>query len=187
MMPGGPHQFGLSPRMMNQLNAQMTMAAAAAAAGQPPPGLGPRGALAGRMRFPGSYFMWSFFFLSNIPGVGFESLTAHLIRCAAAPSYQTLHSEIIHPWTTKHQDIITFYMMKNPTTLFFPTCNWNCIPNSIMLHLISRRSHKSKILCIIAIRHNNYSKCSSFLPTRCKYTCRILLNQFILFYFNPIS
>jgi hypothetical protein len=56
MMPGGPHQFGLSPRMMNQLNAQMTMAAAAAAAGQPP-GLGPRGALAGRMRFPGSYFM----------------------------------------------------------------------------------------------------------------------------------
>lgn len=57
MMPGGPHQFGLSPRMMNQLNAQMTMAAAAAAAGQPPPGLGPRGALAGRMRFPGSYFM----------------------------------------------------------------------------------------------------------------------------------
>jgi hypothetical protein len=57
MMPGGPHQFGLSPRMMNQLNAQMTMAAAAAAAGQPPPGLGPRGALAGRMRFPGQYFM----------------------------------------------------------------------------------------------------------------------------------
>ena len=58
MMPGGPHQFGLSPRMMNQLNAQMTMAAAAAAAsGQPPPGLGPRGALAGRMRFPGSYFI----------------------------------------------------------------------------------------------------------------------------------
>jgi len=68
------------------------------------------------------------------------------------------------------------------TTLFFPTCNWNCIPNSIMLHLISRRSHKlKKKLCIIAIWHNNYSKCSSFLPTRCKYTCRILLNQFILF------
>jgi len=74
-------------------------------------------------------------------------------------------------------------MKKTPTrTLFFPTCNWNCIPNSIMLHLISRRSHKlKKKLCIIAIWHNNYSKCSSFLPTRCKYTCRILLNQFILF------
>ena len=57
MMPGRPHQFRLSPRMMNQLNAQMTMTAAAAAASQPPPGLGPWGALAGRMRFPGSYFM----------------------------------------------------------------------------------------------------------------------------------
>ena len=89
MMPGGPHQFGLSPRMMNQLNAQMTMAAAAAAAsGQPPPGLGPRGALAGRMRFPGSYFMWSFFvFLSNNPRIwDLKSLTtAHLIRYAADP------------------------------------------------------------------------------------------------------
>ena len=84
MMPGGPHQFGLSPRMMNQLNAQMTMAAAAAAAsGQPPPGLGPRGALAGRMRFPGSYFMWSFFvFLSNNPRIlGFEILN----HCASNP------------------------------------------------------------------------------------------------------
>merc|ERR1712083_594329 len=51
MGPGGPHQFGLSPRMMNQLNAQMSMAAAAAAAGQPPLG-GPRGSLASRLRFP---------------------------------------------------------------------------------------------------------------------------------------
>lgn len=53
MMPFGP-QSGLSPRMMNQLN----MMAAAAASGGPHLG-GPRGSLGNRLRFPGSYFMWS--------------------------------------------------------------------------------------------------------------------------------
>ena len=100
---------------------------------------------------------------------------------------ETLHSEIIHPWTRKTSRYYYYYLLHDEKKTqqqhyFFPTCNWNCIPNSIMLHLNSRRSHKLKQnLCIIAIRHNNYSKCSSFLPTRCKYTCRILLNQFILF------
>ena len=52
----------------------------AAAAGQPPMG-GPRGSLAGRLRFPGSYFMWSPF-LNSSPGA--DSNTWPL-GCQAAP------------------------------------------------------------------------------------------------------
>ena len=87
------------------------MAAAAAAAGQPPPGLGPRGALAGRMRFPGQYFMWSSFFSwAIIPGVGFESFNNPRIGISKSlttaqskpvrsrpPSYQT------HSWTKRQK------------------------------------------------------------------------------------